>query len=150
MGDTTNWEFAAAVAAVSIGLGGLLLFTLIGTIGSWQVFGRASRAAAEASKASQAVQDLARYLANRETARSGPPAANANDTAASLAALQAQADAIAAQQALLRETVDQLMESGVLRTDGPGRQLNDLEVAIRRLDEHLSRIAAAVASLSQR
>ena len=34
MGDTTNWEFAAAVAAVVLGLGGLLLFTIIGNAGS--------------------------------------------------------------------------------------------------------------------
>ena len=42
MGDTTNWEFAAAVAAVTIGLGGLLLFTIIGAIGSWRILGAAN------------------------------------------------------------------------------------------------------------
>ena len=73
MDNASNWEFAASIAAVCIGLGGLLLFTLIGTIGSWTVFTRASRAANEAEKASILVQDLSlvEYPALRALAESG-------------------------------------------------------------------------------
>ena len=47
MGDTGNWEFAAVVAAVVMGLGGLLIFTVISTIGSWRVFRLAAQASRE-------------------------------------------------------------------------------------------------------
>ena len=49
MGDTSNWEFAAVVAAVSIGLCGLLVFTLVSIFMSWRVFDRAAKAARDDS-----------------------------------------------------------------------------------------------------
>ncbi|HYM15890.1 MAG TPA: hypothetical protein VEZ14_10040 [Dehalococcoidia bacterium] len=147
MGDTTNWEFAAAVAAVSFGLGGLLLFTMIGTIGSWRVFAGSSRAANEAAKASLAVQDLARYLATRETMRAASTSTADTD---GFADLRRQADALVDQQARLQDAVRNLVEAGVLRTEDSGRHLGELEASIKRLEEHLSAVAAAVANLAQK
>ncbi|MBI2724588.1 MAG: hypothetical protein HYX50_05945, partial [Chloroflexi bacterium] len=115
MGDTTNWEFAAAVAAVSIGLGGLLLFTIIGTIGSWRVFDRASRASNEAAKASLTVQDLARYISSRESMSLAQPAADLSRAAGDLNSLRRQADDLIEQQARLQDAVRNLVEAGVLR-----------------------------------
>lgn len=150
MGDTANWEFAAAVAAVTIGLGGLLLFTLTTIISSWRVLAKAGNAADEAMKASTAMQDLARYLSWRETR---PPAAapsvDLSDAAGELADLRHQADALIEQQSRLQEAVRNLVEAGVLGSDQSGRQLQDLEEAVRRLEENLSQIAAAVANLAQ-
>ncbi len=150
MGDTTNWEFAAAVAAVAMGLGGLLLFTMIGTFGSWRVFDRASRAANEAAKASLAVQDLARYLASRETMHAVAPAADLAQAAGELTSLRQQADALIEQQTRLQDAIRNLVEAGVLRTEDSRRQLDDLEGAVKRLEENLSRMAAAVVNLGQR
>lgn len=150
MGDTTNWEFAAAVAAVVMGLGGLLLFTMIGTFGSWRVFDRASRAANEAAKASLAVQDLARYLASRETMHAVAPAADLSQAAGELTNLRQQADALIEQQTRLQDAIRNLVEAGVLRTEDSRRQLDDLEGAVKRLEENLSRVAAAVVNLGQR
>lgn len=150
MGDTTNWEFAAAVAAVVMGLGGLLLFTMIGTFGSWRVFDRASRAANEAAKASLAVQDLARYLASRETMQAVAPAADLSQAAGELTSLRQQADALIEQQTRLQDAIRNLVEAGVLRTEDSRRQLDDLEGAVKRLEENLSRMAAAVVNLGQR
>jgi hypothetical protein len=147
LGDTTNWEFAAAVAAVGFGLGGLLLFTLIGTIGSWRMFSVSSRAANEAAKASLAVQDLARYLSTRETMRSASAASGEADH---FADLRRQADALVEQQARLQDAVRNLIEAGVLRSEDSGRHLGDLEASVRRLEEHLSGVAAAVANLAQK
>jgi len=146
VGDTTNWEFAAAVAAVSFGLGGVLLFTLIGTIGSWRVFSGSSRAANEAAKASLAVQDLARYLATRETMRSAGSAADADH----FANLRRQADALVEQQSRLQDAVRNLVEAGVFRSEDAGRHLSELENSIKRLEEHLGRVAAAVANLASK
>jgi hypothetical protein len=148
VGDSTNWEFAAAVAAVSMGLGGLLLLALIGTIGSWRVFDRASRAAAEATKASLVVQDLARYLATRESMAA--PAASVREAAGQLAGIREQAGALIDQQSRLQDAVRNLVEAGVLRSEDSGQRLQELEGGIKRLEEHLARVSAAVAGLGQR
>ncbi len=150
MGDTTNWEFAAAVAAVTMGLGGLLLFTMIGTIGSWRIFDRASRAANESAKASLAVQDLARYLASRETMHAVAPAVDLSQAAGELTGLRQQADALIDEQSRLQEAVRNLVEAGVLRGEDSREHLRELENAVKRLEENMGHIAAAVANLSQR
>ena len=150
MGDTTNWEFAAAVADVTMGLGGLLLFTLIGTIGSWRIFDRASRAANEAAKASMAVQDLARYLSSRETMHSMAPRVDLSQAANELNTLRQQADALIEQQTRLQDAVRNLVEAGVLRNEDSRQHLTELEGAVRRLEEHLGQVADSVANLSQR
>ena len=147
MDNASNWEFAAAIAAVCIGLGGLLLFTLIGTIGAWRLFDRTSRAAAAAEKAAVIVQDLSRQLAVREATQ---PAANElQQAAAQLSGLRVQADALLQQQSRLQDAVRNLVEAGVLRGEGAGDHA-ELEGAVKRLDEHLARIAASVANREQR
>ena len=148
MDNASNWEFAASIAAVCIGLGGLLLFTLIGTIGAWRMFDRTLRAASAAEKASVIVQDLSRQLAIREASQ---PATNElTQAAAQLSGLRAQADALLQQQSLLQDAVRNLVEAGVLRSEGSGGDLKNLEGAVKRLDEQLARIAAALANLGQR
>ena len=142
MDDASNWEFAASIAAVCIGLGGLLLFTLIGTVGSWMVFTRASRAANEAEKASILVQDLSRQLAFREASQ---PMVDVAQAASQIAGLRTQADALLQQQTRLQDAVRNLVEAGVLRSDN-----SELEGAMKRLEENIARIAAAVTSPGQR
>ena len=147
MDDASNWEFAASIAAVCIGLSGLLLFTLIGTIGGWRVLARASRAAEESAKSTIVVQDLARQLAMREASR---PIVDVAQAASQFAGLRVQADGLIQQQTRLQEAVRNLVEAGVLRGDGSSTELKELEGAVGRLEEHLARMATAVASLSQR
>ena len=142
MDNASNWEFAASIAAVCIGLGGLLLFTLIGTFGSWMVFTRASRAANEAEKASILVQDLSRQLAFREASQ---PMVDVAQAASQIAGLRTQADALLQQQTRLQDAVRNLVEAGVLRSDN-----SELEGAMKRLEENIARIAAAVTSPGQR
>ncbi len=148
MGDTTNWEFAAAVAAVTMGLGGLLLFTLVGTLGGWRVFRLASQAANEAAKVSLAMQDLARHLSARPSATS--PAADLQRAADELSDLRRRADGLFEQQARLQEAVRNLVEARVLGTEDSNQHLEALESAVKRLEGSLSQVAAAVANLSQR
>jgi len=155
VGDTSNWEFAATVAAVTMGLAGLLVFTIGATVGSWRVFGRAGRAASEAAKAAIAVQDLARYLSVREamlltqstTPTPTPPPARAAD---GLADLRAQAQALMQQQARLRDALRNLVDADVLRSDDSAQQLRELEAAIRRLDDNVARVDDAISRLGQR
>jgi len=141
MGDTANWEFAAAVAAVVMGLGGLLLFTLVATIGSWRMAAQASRASAEAARASQSVQELARYLSSRSAQQL--PIIDLREEADELADLRRQADLLIDQQARLQDAVRSLVESGALGATSSERQLRDLDGMIRRLEDNLARVAAA-------
>ncbi len=151
MGDTANWEFAAAVAAVSIGLGGLLLFTIIGALGSWRMFDRAGKAAVEATKAHIAMQELSRSIAARDE-RPGPPAAVAapGEEQRGLSALRDQADALMEQQTRLQKALRDLVDAGVSHGEDSGRQLREIDAAIRRLEEHLSQLVIAVANVTAR
>lgn len=147
MDDTSNWEFAAAVAAVSIGLAGLLLFTLIGTLGSWRVYDRALRASNEAAKASLLVQDLAREMATREALRQ--PDLDLARESAQLADLRRQANSLIEQQRLLQNAVRNLIEAGVLRREGSAEELEELQRAVQRLEQHLGQVAEAVARVGR-
>lgn len=143
MGDTANWEFAAAVAAVCIGFGGLLLFTLVGVVGSWRMYDGAARAASEAAKAAAAMRELAIVLTVSPRAAEVAQLAPATDFVAASDALddmrRKTADLLA-QQTLLQDAVRNLVESGVLRGEDSGEQLRALEQTLRRIEEHLNRI----------
>ncbi|MEX2245616.1 MAG: hypothetical protein WEC75_02925 [Dehalococcoidia bacterium] len=148
MGDTTNWEFAAVVAAVTMGLGGLLLFTMISTIGAWRVFRLASQASQEAAKASLAVQDAARHLSVPE--RAPAQSLDLRQTVDQLSALRQEADALMEQQARLQDAVRNLVEARVLGNQEADRHLKDLDGAIQRLEATLGQVAVAVSNLGQR
>lgn len=148
MDSSSNWEFAASIAAVSIGLSGLLLFTLLSVIGSWRVLERGTSASTEAAKTMIVIQDLARQLAMREVSRS--PSVDVSHTAGQLSNLRLQADALLQQQKRLQDAVRNLVEAGVLRSEGSPTELKELEGAVKRLEENLARIAAAVANLGPR
>ena len=134
MGDTSNWEFAAAVASVVMGLGGLLLFTLSAIVGSWITFGRTSRAATEAAKANVAMQDLARQIAMRETIP--PPVVDLTPAMSQIDSLRAQTDVLMKQQARLQESVQAISEAPAANTD-----MQELRTAVKRLEENLAQMA---------
>ena len=144
MGDTANWEFAAAVAAVCIGLGGLLLFTLIGVLGAWRVCDGAARAASEAAKAAASVRELAIALtASRQFIEPATQRAPETDFAAAaeeLDNMRKQTADLLAQQTLLQDAVRNLVEAGVLQGEESGEQLRAREQTLRRVEEHLIRI----------
>lgn len=144
MGDTANWEFAAAVAAVCIGLGGLLLFTLIGVLGAWRVYDGAARAASEAAKAAASMRELAIALtASRQPMEPATQRAPEIDFAAAsdeLDDIRRQTADLLAQQTLLQDAVRNLVEAGVLQGEESGDQLRALEQTLRRVEEHLIRI----------
>ena len=144
MGDTTNWEFAAAVVAVTMGLGGLLVFTLIAAIGSWRVFDRMARAAQEAEKSSVLVQELAREIAARESATG--IATDLARESRKFGELRQQSQALREQQAQRNDAVRNLVEAGVLKTES-SRELKELVETVQRVDAKMTRLAADVANL---
>ncbi len=138
VGDTANWEFAAVVAAVCIGLGGLLLFTLVGAIGSWRIHDSAARAAEGAARAADAMQDLGRAMIAQSAAAA--PMIHLAARVDEVDALRRQAEDLLSQQSRLQDAVRHLVEAGVLRGEESGRQLRELEQTMRRVEEHLLRI----------
>jgi hypothetical protein len=147
LGDTTNWEFAAAVAAICIGLGGLLLFTIVSAIGSWRIFDRAGDAAAEAGATYAAVQDLARALSAAQTGRTyaGP---DPLEIERSVADLRLQVDALVETQLRMQDLMRDIVAMSAPGCDAAAPQLRELEAAVRRLEQEFSSVAAAVANLS--
>lgn len=145
MGDTSNWEFAAVVAAVVMGLGGLLVFTIISSVGSWRLFRLAAQAASEAAAASGAVEDLARQLAATHAVAAGVPLPPAE-----VSELAQEADALIEQQGRLQDATRRLIDARARRGSAGGEPLDELDAAMRRLDENLRRVAAAVANLGSR
>lgn len=131
MGDTSNWEFAAVVAAVCIGMGGLLLITLIAVLGAWRVFARAAEAAEQSARAAAAVEELARQLM----------ASPARERPDDVSDLRARADALLEQQARLQDGARNLLESAILRDDESAERLRQLDAALRRIEQQLERIA---------
>jgi hypothetical protein len=144
--DTSTWEFAAVVAAVCIGLGGLLLFTAIGAIGAWRVYDAARRASGEAARAAASVEVLARALAEQAesmpAALLGESAPRIAEAADELTRLRAQAADLLLQQTRLNDAVRNLVEAGVLRGDESNQQLREFEHTLRRVEQHLARITA--------
>jgi hypothetical protein len=139
MDDTSNWETAAAIAAICVGLGGLLLFTLVAALAVWRGSNYAQQAARDADAARRGLEDAERRLGTLEQ---GQNSELMNEPAG--------ADAFLGQQAILREAVRGLVEATratrAAQPDSEGR----LEESIARLDESLARLAAAVAALKRR
>lgn len=146
MGDTGNWEFAAVVAAVSIGLLGLVIFTITSIVNSWVIFIRSARASKDASEASLVVQDLARELSVREAATT--TAAGLTEETKRLSDLRKQAEALVDQQARLQEAARSLLEAGVMQSD-VALDIKQLEASIKRLDDHMGQLAAAIAAMKR-
>ena len=144
MDDTSSWEFAAVVAAVCIGLGGLLLFTLIGAIGAWRVYEAARRTSAQAARAAASVVELAKVLAEQAAsmpaALLGESAPRITEAADELTRLRTQAADLLLQQTRLQDAVRNLVEAGVLRGEESNQQLRELERTLRRVEQHLARI----------
>jgi hypothetical protein len=148
VGDTSNWEFAAVVAAVSIGLCGLLVFTIGSIVMNWVVLGRAAKAAKDSSEASLLVQDAARGIAARDAAALA--AAGLADETRKLAELREQSTVLVEQQARLQEAVRNLVEANVLGAAVAPPDNSSLEASIKRLDDHMGQLAAAIAAMGKR
>ena len=142
MGDSANWEFAALVAAVTIGLAGLLVFTLLALVGAWRMYGAATDAAHEATEANAAIRDVARQIAAAAQSRGEPDARELTD-------VQRRVEALAEDQARLRDTL-RALAAGSASGDDNEQRLRDVESAVRRLEQTVSEIAVAIGDINQR
>jgi hypothetical protein len=139
-----TFEFAAAIAGVSIGLGAALLLSLAAVVNSWRMYAQASKASESASRAALSVEELARRIATPQpfAAENGP-----------MSDVRHQSDRLSEQQEALRIQQEQLQQ--MLRTlleetaPAPTTSLDEIELSISRLDGTVAQMASAVTSLIQ-
>lgn len=138
MSGEETFEFAAAVAGVSIGLAAALLLSLLAVVGSWRFFRHASDASESARRASLTVEELARRLAVDNTVPTEQ-----------FAALREQAQALMGEQARLHEMMRELLETVTVETGTGPAGTDDLERAVNRLDATVGQMATSLANLIQ-
>lgn len=135
-----TFESVATIAWVSFGLGATLLLSLLAVVGTWRLFRHASDASIASTKATLAMEELARQLAIQ--ASMPPPAPT------SFGDLRQQAEELIGRQARLQELTRSLLETAAV-DGGHGPAMEDLEQALARLEATVGQMAAALANLVQ-
>lgn len=138
MSGAETFEFAAAVAGVSIGLVGLLLLAFVSVVGVWRLFRHTSDVSTNAGRALLAIEELGRRLA------AGPFAGESHFTE-----LRQQADALLDQQRRLQEMAQALFETPGVEGGPSLSELEDVQTAVGRLDANVGQMAASLANLIQ-
>ena len=128
-----TFEFAAAIAGVSIGLAAALLLSLLAVVGSWRFFRHASDASEAARRASVTVEELARRLSGAESSQ--------------LAELRQQAQALMGEQAQLNDMTRRLLDTIAVEGAAPAAPADELEGAVTRLDATVGQMATSLANL---
>jgi hypothetical protein len=135
------FEFAAAVAGVSVGLAAVVLLAVIGVIGAWQLFRRANEASAAAARAALGAEELARHVSTQLSALPRQDGGQMTD-------LRRQSQELLEQQRQLHEMTQDLLEgsaaAGVLPGPAP-----DWEAAMGRLEATVGDMAVSLANLVQ-
>lgn len=137
-----TFEFAAAVAGVSIGLAAILILSVLAVIGSWRLFRHAGEASLASARAAMGIEELARRLA-------GQPGPAAPTDGNQLAELRQQAEALMDEQRRLQEMTRNLLDTAAVEGGPAPIALDDLESAVSRLDTTVGQMAASLANLIQ-
>ncbi len=139
MNGGETFEFAAAVAGVSIGLAALLFLAAVSVIGTWRVSKHAIESSVAAARASLSVEELARRLADRSVAPT--------EDASRFAELHGEAEMLIQQQHQLQQMARGLLETMTTESSQPAIGLDELESSINRLDATVGEMAASLANL---
>ncbi len=140
-----TFEFAAAIAGVSIGLAAALALAVLAIVGVWRLFHSAAEAQQAAVKASMAVEEMARRLTL--PAASAPTVAAPASPASQSSEVQLQMESLIAQQRQLQEMARGLLDTAGVDTGGVSTELVDLETTVTRLDTTVGQMAASLANL---
>ena len=136
-----TFEFAAAIAGVSIGLGAILILSMLAIIGIWRLFRHASDANLATTQAALSMAELARRLASQAVPT--PPAAERSQ----FGELRRQAEAMIEQQNRLQEMARNLFDTAALDGGSTPVALDGLESVVGRLDTTVGEMAASLANL---
>lgn len=138
-----TFEFAAAIAGVSIGLLAALTLSLLAVVGTWRLFWHASEASQATTRAVLSVEELARRLASQPGAP--PPATEGNQ----FTELRREAESLIDQQRRLQEMARNLLDTAAEEGGPTPIALDDLESVVSRLDITVGQMAASLANLIQ-
>lgn len=138
-----TFEFAAAIAGVSIGLAAILILSLLTIIGTWRLFRHASDASTASTRAMLSIEELGHRLAGQPAPL--PPATEGNR----FAELRREAEALIEQQSRLQEMARSLLDTAALEGGPAPAAIDDLESAVGRLDTTVGQMAASLANLIQ-
>jgi hypothetical protein len=135
-----TFQFAAAVAGVSIGLAAVLMLAILGSFGMWRVFRLAGEAAMASARAAVSVEELARRVSMQS------PAAPVADIGL-VGDLRRQTETLVEEQRNLQEMAKTLFETAAGQS--PALAYDDLASSITRLDATVGQMAASLANLIQ-
>ncbi|MBI4570509.1 MAG: hypothetical protein HY723_01050 [Chloroflexi bacterium] len=133
------FEFAAAIAGVSIGLAAVLVLAVLAVVGTWRLFRHAGDASEAVLRAALEMEQLARNL--------GPqPAAPAQG---GVEELRQEVGHLLGEQRRLQDLARNLLDTAATEAGPPSAALDDLESAVGRLDTTVGQMAASLANLIQ-
>ena len=135
-----TFQFAAAIAGVSIGLAAVLVLAVLATLGTWRLSQDASAALVATSRAALTIEALASRLA-----QAGPPAPEGDQTAE----LRQQTETLVDQQRRLQEITRTLLDTAAMGGAATPGALEDIGTAVGRLDSTVGQMAASLANLIQ-
>ncbi len=138
MTGAETFEFAAAVAGVSIGLAAVLLLAVLAIVGTWRLFRQAGEAQQAAIRASVMIEETARRL---ET-----PSAPVAD-ASQLAELHLRVESMIQEQRQLQEMARGLLDTVALESGDASLEVVELEAKVSRLDTTVGQMATSLANL---
>lgn len=139
-----TFEFAAAIAGVSIGLAAILILAVLAIVGTWRLFRHSSDASLASTRAAAAIEEFARSLRDQTAplTASAPPG--------QIAELSQRVEALVEQQNQLQEMARNLLDTAALEGAQPGIGVEELESAVARLEATVGQMAASLANLIQR
>ena len=140
MTGAETFEFAAAIAGVSIGLAAALILAVLGIVGVWQMLRRATEAQQAVIRASATVEEAVRRLETTPT--------SAGD-AAHIAELQLQVDSMIQEQRRLQEMARGLLDTVALESGDASLEVVELESTVSRLDGTVGQMATSLVNLIQ-
>ena len=133
-----TFEFAAAVAGVSMGLAAVLLLAVLAIIGSWRLFSHASEAQQAAMEASIAMAEMVRGIKL--------PTAPAEGTALS-AELKRELETLILQQRQLQDSARGMLDAAEVAGGPAPRELEAVGATVSRLDTTVGQMATLLANL---
>ncbi len=142
MDGSETFEFAAAIAAISIGLAASFMLSMMAIIGSWRLFHHASEASTASTKAAQTIEELARRMFNQAEPGQSAEQGEFSD-------LRRQAEAMIEQQTRLQEMARNLFDTAALEGSPAHDDHDELASAVGRLDNTVGEMAASLANLIQ-
>ena len=140
MSGEETFQFAAAIAGVSIGLAAALILSILAVVGTWRLFRDASKASEVALRAALSIEELA--------SRMGGPASAVADSG-QLTLMRQQAETLIDQQARLQEMARNLLDASAMAPGPPAGTLEEIQGSMARLDANVGQMAAVLANLIQ-